>query len=288
MPELDIVAKTQSVFLYGENTADITPKIWVKLASEIHKQYKKFDGFVVLHGSDNILYTSSAISFLLQNTQKPIVFTGNLEASNDDRNTFHSRKNIGLKANFINALQVATLKVPEVGIVFGTRFARANQSKFVYEGNDLFYTCPTNAAIGKVDFSIRLFDKNIRNPSGKFKISGKLNDNITVIQMHPSFNISRILSQAKKTDGIIFDLSGYSDIPQQLISVFEKMKPKIPTLLYWPKNQRHVFKQSNIFVVSEMTKETAVTKFMWVLAQTKDSKKIAKIMRQNLAGEMVE
>ena len=76
MPELGIIADVEPVFVFDQNSVDITPAVWIKLAQEIHKRMNDATGFVVLHSVDNLLYTAAALSFMLQNLTKPISFTG--------------------------------------------------------------------------------------------------------------------------------------------------------------------------------------------------------------------
>ena len=76
MPELGIIADVEPVFVFDQNSVDITPAVWIKLAQEIHQRMDQATGFVVLHSVDNLLYTAAALSFMLQNLTKPIIFTG--------------------------------------------------------------------------------------------------------------------------------------------------------------------------------------------------------------------
>ena len=110
------------------DSSNMNPSFWVELAGVIEKNYEEFDGFVVLHGSDTMAYTASALSFMLENLNKPVIFTG-------------SQLPIGLvrtdgRENFINSIEIAaagrgTPLVPEVAICFDNKLFRGNRtSKF--------------------------------------------------------------------------------------------------------------------------------------------------------------
>jgi len=76
VPEISLIGEIDSFFFYGGSSSDITVNHWVELANEIKKRLDKYDGFVITHGLDTILYTSSILSYMLQDLSKPIVFTG--------------------------------------------------------------------------------------------------------------------------------------------------------------------------------------------------------------------
>ena len=116
------------------DSSDMDPSLWVDLARIIHDNYDRYDGFVVLHGSDTMSYTASAMSFALENLDKPVIFTG-------------SQLPIGVlrtdgKENLITAIEIATAKrpdgtpmVPEVCILFQDRLLRGNRTTKVNAEN---------------------------------------------------------------------------------------------------------------------------------------------------------
>ena len=109
------------------DSSNMKPEHWVRLAKRIHNDYKKYDGFVILHGSDTMAYTASALSFLLENLAKPVILTG-------------SQLPIGIprsdaKENLITTVEVAaaqnpdgTAKVPEVCVYFEYKLYRGNRT----------------------------------------------------------------------------------------------------------------------------------------------------------------
>lgn len=109
------------------DSSNVAPELWVRLADIIRENYERYDGFVVLHGTDTMSYSSSALSFMLENLGKPVVFTG-------------SQIPIGVlrtdgRENLITAIEIAAAKeegqaiVPEVSLYFQNRLFRANRTK---------------------------------------------------------------------------------------------------------------------------------------------------------------
>jgi len=108
------------------DSSNMNPEKWVQIASIIEKKYDKFDGFVVLHGSDTMSYSASALSFMLENLSKPVVFTGSQLPIGDLRTD--------AKENLITAIQIASLQqkgkpiIKEVCLYFEYKLYRANRT----------------------------------------------------------------------------------------------------------------------------------------------------------------
>jgi L-asparaginase len=108
------------------DSSNMTPEVWIELAQRIARDYDSYDGFVILHGSDTMAFTASALSFMLEGLTKPIIFTGSQLPVNGIRTD--------AKENFITALEIAAQKkkgksrVPEVCIYFDYKLFRGNRS----------------------------------------------------------------------------------------------------------------------------------------------------------------
>lgn len=118
IPELSEVAKVEMERLFFKDSSDIHKKHWGKLAEFIFQRYKNYDGFVILHGTDTMAYTASALSFALQGLDKPVILTGSQVPMSNIRSD--------ARRNLVNAIEMATLSLPEVAICF---------NDFVYRGN---------------------------------------------------------------------------------------------------------------------------------------------------------
>lgn len=281
MPEIGIIANVEPVFVFKKPSADITPEVWLRLAEEIYDRFDKAAGFVVLHGVDNLLYTSSALSFLLQNLTKPIIFTGGQQVTANG-------KKLEIRANLINAAQTANYNLGEVCLMFGNRLLRANQASRATEESLNVFTTPINGILGRIDFSIRIFDKAITKNKGKVKFFGKLSDKVEIIEASPAINLKTLTSRVAEKEGIIVDASRYQDLPQDLMFLLEKITADIPVIIWSRQAKAQVLAPKNVLLINNLTWETTVTKFMWVLGQTNNIKQIKVLMAKDVAGETIE
>lgn len=131
------------------DSANMTPKDWYHIAEYIQKNYDDHDGFVILHGTDSMSYTASALSFMLENLTKPVILTGSqlplFETRNDARE------------NLINAILIAgNYTFPEVCIYFNNKLFRGNRSKKIDASSFAAFASPNFPTLGKVGTQIRI------------------------------------------------------------------------------------------------------------------------------------
>jgi len=278
--ELSIIADIEPVLLFKKAGADVTPGLWLRLTKEIYSRLDSADGFVVLHGVDNLLYTASALSFLLQNLNKPVIFTGSQSNPADIRK-------LEIRANLINSVQSANYAITEVCLMFGNRLLRANQASRSLEESLNVFTAPASSILGRIDFSIRIFEKAALQNSGKVKFFDKLSDKIEIIQLSPFLSPKVLAKQVGDKEGIIVNANIYQTLPEDLIFLLEKITPDIPVVIWSKKISATVLVPKNILVVNNLTWETTVTKFMWAVAQTKNVSKIKELILKDIAGEIM-
>ncbi len=279
MPELNIIADVEPVFIFNQPAADVTLGVWIKLAKEIHQRLDRADGFIIIHGVDNLLYTSSALSFLLQNLTKPVVFTGG-------QGIIDSKK-LEIRANLINAVQTTTFNLTEVYLMFGNRLLRANQAQQSLERSLNVFTAPDSGILGRIDFSIRIFDKVVLKNKGKTKFFDQLSDKIEIIKISPTLNLKTLAKRLADREGIIVNAEYYQNLPQDLLFLFEKITPDIPVVIWTNQIGSPIIAPKNILLINNMTWETTVTKFMWALTQGKSLAKIKELMQKGIAGEII-
>ena len=125
------------------DSANITPINWIQIAETIFKNYEKYDGFVILHGTDTMAYTASALSFMLENLGKPVILTGS------QLPLFETRSDA--RENLIDAIYIAgTAEVPEVCIYFNNRLFRGNRAKKMDARSFSAFASPNYPVLGKV------------------------------------------------------------------------------------------------------------------------------------------
>jgi L-asparaginase len=143
LPVLRKIAEIETRILFNLDSSDIQPHHWVELARVVHEALETHDGVVVVHGTDTMAYTSSALAFLLPGLDRPVILTGAqtpLLAIRTDART-----------NLVDACELATKKIPEVGIAFNARLLRGcRATKLDAWGLSAFGSpsCPPLAELG--------------------------------------------------------------------------------------------------------------------------------------------
>ncbi len=289
-PELQKILQFDFKVLVNIDSSNMDPEIWTQIAKKIHSLYDQYDGFVVAHGTDTMAYTASAMSFALQNLNKPIVFTGSLvplsEIGSDGRN------------NLIYACLTATLDIAEVCIVLSNHIIRGNRAKKFHESFSALFHSPNYPVLGELGRPIKLNDWRLKRRDRKLHYQPLFDTKISVLKLFPGFDpeiIDKVLE--RKAHGIILEGFGPGNVPSNIISKIEKCtKQGVPLVLA---NQMengvtnlasyavgYQAEQAGALSSKDMTTESTVSKLMWVLAQTRKLSEIRSLMESDLAGEM--
>jgi L-asparaginase len=190
------------------DSSNMDPKIWAELAELINEKYHQFDGFVLLHGSDTMSYTASALSFMLQNLAKPVVLTGSQLPIGEIRTD--------AKENLITALEIAATKkdgkamVPEVSVYFDYQLFRGNRSiKNDSEKFEAFFS-PNYPVLAEAGVNLDFFSNYILPiPTEEFQIHTSFNSNIGVLKMYPGITENVVSAITKSNvDAIILEAFG--------------------------------------------------------------------------------
>lgn len=257
--ELQMMAKITPFFVWHGAGVDVQWDLAAQVAEVIKENYKQYDGFVVTHSVDNIFYTSSLLAFMQQEIGKPVIFaTPNPDEEEETKHSpskekkqlsFGEFETLNIKSGLINAVQIATMEIAEVGLVFGNHLVRAVKP---------------DKSLGKIQFGIQLSPHVTTRSSTKSDFSIKFDDNIKILEIYPQVELPT-------------DIEKYSGV-----FVIGKQEQQVPTNWKLPKTMPvYIYNQD----VKDFNKDTAVAKFVWALGQSKDPKQIKKIMKKNLAGE---
>ncbi len=189
VPELKKFALSIEVHTFDPliDSSDVEPALWQELASLIEARYEEFDGFVILHGTDTMAYSASALSFMLENLSKPVVFTGSQLPIGAPRTDG--------KENLISAVEIAAAKdaegharVPEVSIFFNSKLLRGNRSTKVSSEDFSAFDSPDCSPLADAGISIRYNDTIIRRPlkwDEPLRISTELDTRVSILKLHP-------------------------------------------------------------------------------------------------------
>ncbi len=296
VPELKKLADIETVFAFNIDSANLTVNHINTLVKTIEENYSAFDGFVVIHGTDTMAYSGSALSFLIKNNKKPIIFTGSQKPLR------HIRTDARL--NLINAVEFATFDIPEIAICFNAKLMRANRSTKVSSGDFDAFDSPNFPYLATVGVEINLNSQCInisKNLDGKPQFSYLKPKNILVIKTFPGINPELYSGfESVEIDGVIIEGYATGNVPildNSIIPFINSMSRKnIPVIISSQSRRGRInldlyqcgreAKNAGAISALDMTFECTVMKLHYLLSVNESFDVIKKKMRENLAGEL--
>lgn len=298
IPELLHLNCKLSYFAFKQaiDSSNVQPEFWIALAEVVQKNYDKYDGFIILHGTDTMAYTASALSFLLENLGKPVILTG-------------SQLPLGVirtdaKRNLITSIQLAASEtiVPEVCIYFNSRLFRGNRcEKYTSSKFDAFesYNYPALAEVG-----VHLVYNDaaqLKRPKKKLKVHKQFDTNIALIKLFPGIHLEAI-SAMLMTPGLravvleTFGSGNASTQPDFILLLKNAIDRGIVILnvsqcsggaVEQGKYETSIhLKEIGVQSGYDMTTESALTKLMFLLGRHKENAAVRKELGRDLRGEV--
>ena len=157
LPEIQQIAHIDFEVAFNIDSANIQIHHWQTLGRIIHDNYTTYDGFVIIHGTDAMVYTACALSFMLQGLSRPVILTGSQRPLAQIRSDARS--------NLINSLELATFSIPEVAIFFGTHLYRGNRTLKISSTRFEAFASPNFPPLAEVGLDISLSEYSL--PPGK-------------------------------------------------------------------------------------------------------------------------
>ena len=199
------------------DSSNISPKSWVAIAEVIEQNYTAFDGFVVLHGSDTMSYSASALSFMLENLGKPVIFTGSQLPIGDLRTD--------AKENLITAIQIASLQengkpvITEVGLYFEYKLYRGNRTTKISAEHFNAFTSPNYPFLIESGVHLKV-NKDLLLPLDEnqpLRVHKVFDTNVVIIKMFPGINqkVLKTLVHIPDLKGIVLETYGSGNAPTE-------------------------------------------------------------------------
>ncbi len=285
------------------DSSDIQPKVWAELCNIILEKYDKYCGFVILHGTDTMAYSASALSFMLGNLTKPIVFTGSQLPIGTIRTD--GRENLIAALEIAAATEEGKSVVPEVCILFGAKLYRGNRTtKADAESFDAFqsFNYPPLAEIGiHIDYNYSAIDYSPK--TAPIEAFTGMNTNVAVLKLFPGIRIEVIdaIINTPGLRGLILETYGAGNAPttKQFLNKIKEAGEKGIIVYNVTQCQGGSVEMGryetsremiNYGVVSgyDITIEAAVCKLMHLLEKYSDPNEIKKYLNSPLRGEITQ
>ena len=293
LPELNNLADIHVEIPFNLDSSNIGPAQWTEIYHLIEKNYADYDGFIIIHGTDTLVYSATAISFLTTKYTKPIIITGSQRPLSAIRSDARS--------NLINAVELAIRDIPEVTVCFDNKLFRANRTKKQSIESYHGFDSPNYPPLAKMGLNIQLFPELFLKKRKNINISPNFDNNILIISLFPGCTYEPFLpfldSECK---GIIikgFGSGNLPDVSAKWISFVEKAINRGKSVYIGSHSQHgnvdlelyecgRRAKEAGAISLGDMTGEAAVVKLMLLTANFKGKYGIEKRMRASIAGEI--
>ena len=285
------------------DSSDVEPSLWISLAELIEEKYEEYDGFVILHGTDTMAYSASALSFMIENLSKPVIFTG-------------SQLPIGMprtdgKENLISAVEIAAAKdaeghalVPEVCICFDNILMRGNRTCKMNSDNFRAFRSENLPPLAEAGINIRYNTGIIRRPPSWEDTPGFrkcLDTRVSILKMHPGITpqIVRDIMCSPDTRAVIIETYGAGNAPSKdwflkivqeaagmgkiILNVTQCIAGSVNMDIY---ATGKCLKDAGVVSGYDSTTESALAKLFYLLGTFQDNEQVKLLLKEDLRGEI--
>lgn len=283
------------------DSSNVSAAMWQTLAQLIEANYSLYDGFVVLHGTDTMSYTASALSFMLENLSKPVVFTGSQIPIGVLRTD--GRENLITAIEIAGAYRDGRARVPEVSLYFQNRLYRASRTtKWSAEELDAFRS-PNFPPLAEVGVNISYNDAAMIRvePDAVLNISTEISDSVAVIKLFPALSYSMLeqMLSCRGLRGVVLQTYGAGNAPTEprfleiieqavargiiILNISQCVNGRVEMSLY---QTGLALERAGVVCGYDMTIEAATTKMSYLLGKFDSAERVKEQIILNLRGEM--
>jgi L-asparaginase len=283
------------------DSSNMNPEVWVMLAEIIEENYAKYDSFVILHGTDTMAYTASALSYLLENLNKPVILTG-------------AQLPIGVartdaKENFITALEIAASQthnrptVSEVCIYFNSLLLRGNRARKHESVQFNAFESENYPILAEAGIKIEYNKPYLKHYESEavLKVNKLMDENVIILKLFPGITekVVRNILEIKGLRGVVLETFGSGNAPtvdwflklmkefiEKGIIIFNVSQCNGGRVTQGRYQTSQYLQEIGVVSGADMTTEAAITKLMFALGKSADNQEVKKILRHSIAGEM--
>lgn len=285
------------------DSSDVEPSLWLKLVDLIDEKYDEYDGFVILHGTDTMSYSASALSFMIEGLTKPVIFTG-------------SQLPIGVprtdgKENLISSVEIASAKnaegdalVPEVCIYFDNLLMRGNRTMKMSSDNFNAFCSENLPPLAEAGISIRYNTSLIRRPTNRDSrpvFHKRLDTRVSILKIHPGITtqVVRNILCGPETRAVIIETYGSGNAPSadwflSLVREAHSMGKVLLNVTQCPSGFVNMdlyatgkcLKEAGVRNGYDSTTESALAKLFVLLGENSANSKVENLLEKNLRGEI--
>ena len=285
------------------DSSDVEPSLWVALANLIEEKYDEYDGFVILHGTDTMAYSASVLSFMIEGLTKPVIFTGSQLPIGAPRTDG--------KENIISAVEIAAAKnndghalVPEVCICFDSILMRGNRTSKLNSDNFRAFRSENCPPLAEAGISIRYNTPIIRKPESWTQAPAfhkQLDTRVAILKLHPGITpqVVKDIVCSKDTRAVIIETYGAGNAPSKhwfldiitqaakegkiLLNVTQCLAGSVNMDIY---ATGKCLKEAGMISGYDSTTESALGKLFHLLGRFEDNASVAKLLVEDLRGEI--
>ncbi|TYQ16327.1 UNVERIFIED_CONTAM: L-asparaginase [Acetivibrio alkalicellulosi] len=295
IPNISNICKVETIQVCNIDSTNITPDIWISLVKAIRDNYDKYDGFVITHGTDTMAYTSAALSYMVQNSTKPIVITG-------------AQKPIHLditdsKTNLYDSFLYASSDIASgVQIVFNSKIILGTRARKTHTKSFQAFSTINHPYLGVIqDGYIIQYIKH--HQKGQPIYYDKLNPKVGLFKLIPGLDEDVFSFMLEKNDAVIIESYGVGGIPtlhkyryfeiiQESINrgktiVMTTQVPNEGSDLNVYKVGNELKNRLNVLEAYDMILEAVVCKLMWILGQTSDPKEVRQLFYTTVSNDIM-